>query len=58
MCRINHSCSPSVVWSWVEGNPWAKQVRAVRDIQPEEELCANYIDSFEVDTCTPQKIII
>jgi len=45
--RINHSCSPSVVWSWVEGNPWAKQVRAVRDIQPEEELCANYIDSFE-----------
>ena len=54
MCRINHSCSPSVVWSWVEGNPWAKQVRAVRDIQPEEELCANYIDSFEVGTCTPQ----
>lgn len=45
--RINHSCSPSVVWSWVAGSPQTKQVRAVRDISPGEELCANYIDSFE-----------
>ena len=28
----------------------AKEVRALRDIQPGEELCPNYIDSFEVRT--------
>lgn len=45
--RINHSCSPNVVWSWVAGSPYRKQVRAVRDIPAGEELCANYIDSFQ-----------
>jgi len=45
--RINHSCSPNVVWTWQAGSPYTKQVRAVRNIVPGEEICANYIDSFE-----------
>ena len=47
--RINHSCSPNVIWSWVAGAYNVKEIRAVRDIEPGEELCANYIDSFEVN---------
>ena len=48
--RINHSCSPNVVWSWVaaSGGYEVKEVRAVRRIEAGEELCANYIDSFQV----------
>jgi len=45
--RINHSCSPNVIWSWVSGTYNVKEIRAVRNIDPGEELCANYIDSFE-----------
>jgi len=45
--RINHSCCPNVVWSWVKGSQCTKQVRATRSISAGEELCANYIDSFE-----------
>ena len=47
--RINHSCRPNVVWSWVAGSYSVKEIRAVRDIRAGEELCANYIDSFEVN---------
>ena len=47
MSRINHSCAPCVVWSWVEGQPLAKEVRAVRDIRAGQEITANYIDSYE-----------
>lgn len=47
--RINHSCSPNVIWSWVSGTYNVKEIRAVRNIDPGEELCANYIDSFEVN---------
>ena len=46
--RMNHSCVPSVVWSHKAGAPLTKEVRALRDISPGEELCPNYIDSFEV----------
>ena len=48
--RINHSCSPNVVWSWVaaSGGYEVKEVRAVRRVEAGEELCANYIDSFQV----------
>ena len=48
--RINHSCSPHVVWSWVaaSGGYEVKEVRAVRRVEAGEELCANYIDSFQV----------
>lgn len=45
--RINHSCRPNVVWSWVAGSYNVKEIRAVREIEAGEELCANYIDSFE-----------
>ena len=48
--RMNHSCAPSVVWSYARADLMAKEVRALRDIQPGEELCPNYIDSFEVRT--------
>lgn len=37
-----------MVWSWVAGSYNVKEIRAVREIQAGEELCANYIDSFEV----------
>ena len=46
--RMNHSCAPSVVWSHKAGSPLTKEVRTLRDIRPGEELCPNYIDSFEV----------
>lgn len=50
--RMNHSCAPSVVWSYARADLMAKEVRALRDIQPGEELCPNYIDSFErEETC-------
>ena len=45
---MNHSCSPNVVWSWKARSPYIKEVRAVRDVEAGEELCTNYIDSFEV----------
>mgnify|MGYP001498789177 CR=1 FL=1 len=45
---MNHSCSPNVVWSWQASSPHTKEVRAVRDVEAGEELCTNYIDSFEV----------
>lgn len=48
--RINHSCSPNVVWSWAAASEGyeVKEVRAVRRVEAGEELCANYIDSFQV----------
>ena len=45
--RINHSCRPSLVWSWQAGQPLTKQVRAVRRVPAGEELCACYIDSYQ-----------
>ena len=46
--RMNHSCSPNVVWSFKEKSPLTKEVRALKMIAKDEELVANYIDSFEV----------
>ena len=51
--RMNHSCAPSVVWSHKAGSPLTKKVRTLRDIRPGEELCPNYIDSFEVRGSPP-----
>ena len=45
---MNHSCSPNVVWSFKEKSPLTKEVRALKMIAKDEELVANYIDSFEV----------
>ena len=39
-----------MVWSWVAGSYNVKEIRAVREIEAGEELCANYIDSFEVSS--------
>ena len=45
---MNHSCCPNVVWSYSSENPLLKEVRAVKEIVAGEELCPNYINSFEV----------
>merc|ERR1719158_660767 len=45
--RINHSCVPNAVWSWVDGHSLLKEVRAIRNISTGEEITANYIDSYE-----------
>ena len=44
---MNHSCAANVVWSYKRDNPLTKEVRALTDIAPGEELCPNYIDSFD-----------
>ena len=48
MIRMNHSCCPNVVWSYTEKSPTTKEVRALKIIEKGDELCPNYIDSFEV----------
>jgi len=45
--RMNHSCTANAVWSYQARSPFIKEVRAVRDVASGEELCTNYIDSFE-----------
>lgn len=46
--RINHSCAPNVVWSWLKNDPSKrkKQVRALRRIEEGEEICACYVTPF------------
>jgi len=47
VARINHSCSPNVVWSWKKGKEkFRKEVRALTNISRGQELCTNYIDDF------------
>jgi len=41
--RLNHSCKPNTVWS-MDSEKRTLEVRAVRDIQPGEELTVCYID--------------
>lgn len=51
--RMNHSCAPNVVWSWVASAPYVKEVRTTRAVALGEELCTNYIDSFQATfSCT------
>ncbi|XP_023323657.1 N-lysine methyltransferase SMYD2 [Eurytemora carolleeae] len=45
--RINHSCSPNVVWGYGPNSPLSKEVRALKEIKKGSELEANYIDSWE-----------
>ena len=40
--RINHSCYPNAIWSWVMGDFTRKQVRAVRTIEKDQEILTNY----------------
>jgi len=45
--RINHSCAPNVIWSWVNKDPLRllKQVRVCRTVEPGEELTASYVSN-------------
>jgi len=52
--RINHSCSPNVVWSWKRGNAKRKEVRALKSILEGEEICSNYIDDVETNYNTAE----
>ena len=49
-CRINHSCCPTAVWSYLEGAAKVKEVRAIRDIKEAQEITTNYVDSYEMVT--------
>ena len=42
--RINHSCAPNAVWTWVKGDKSrvVKQVRIVREIKEGEEILVRY----------------
>ena len=44
---INHSCIPNAMWSWVSGDVRRSQVRALRDIQKDEEILGSYYDTTE-----------
>eukprot|EP00439_Symbiodinium_sp_Y106_P041744 s2179_g5.t1 len=44
--RFNHSCSPNAEYLWVEESQ-VEEVRAVRAVQPGEELCVNYFGDAE-----------
>ena len=47
--RINHSCAPNVVWSWLQDDESrsVKQVRVCREIMEGEEILANYCGSTD-----------
>merc|ERR1712001_635590 len=40
--RINHSCSPNVIWNATVENMFCLEVRACRDIEKGDELVASY----------------
>ena len=46
--RINHSCAPNVVWSWILGDKSKveKQMRVVREIKEGEEILVRYWGAF------------
>ena len=39
---INHACVPNTTWSWVMGDFQRQQVRAMMDIEKDEEILASY----------------
>ena len=43
--RINHSCAPNVVWSWLlkDKSRSVKQLRVIREIKEGEEILASYL---------------
>merc|ERR1712179_428053 len=49
IARINHSCSPNVVWGDTSGSSVVKEVRVTRRIQSGEEICANYLDDVNTN---------
>ena len=49
--RFNHSCKPNLVWS----GEASKEVRALRTVDPGEELCVSYILSYGQQFLTSQE---
>jgi len=47
--KINHSCSPNVIWTWIkeDSSKSIKQVRVIRDIKEGEEIVASYLSTNE-----------
>jgi len=47
--KINHSCSPNVIWTWIkeDSSKSIKQVRVIRDIKAGEEIVASYLMKSE-----------
>ena len=45
VCRINHSCAPNAVWTWLakDRSKRTKEIRACRRIDKGEEVCFSYI---------------
>ena len=58
--RMNHSCMANVVWSHTRDCPLTKEVRTLRQVAPGEELCPNYIDSFDntFSSCADRKALL
>ena len=54
--RLNHSCSPNVVWSYKRSNMIMKEVRALRDIDVGEELSATYLGNNVFATSSERRI--
>ena len=46
---INHSCNPNVFWTWVMGDFKRKQVRALKMIEKDEEISANYWECEDIN---------
>ena len=45
--RVNHSCVPNTVWSWVMGDFRKHQVRAIMTIEKNEEILVTYWEQPE-----------
>jgi len=47
--RINHSCVPNVVWSWIQSDTKRaiKQVRVIREICEGDEILASYCEATD-----------
>jgi len=47
--KINHSCSPNVIWTWIkeDSTKSIKQVRVIRDIKAGEEIVTSYLMTNE-----------
>ena len=45
--RVNHSCVPNTVWSWVMGDFRKHQVRAIMTIEKNEEILITYWEQPE-----------
>ena len=42
MSRVNHSCTPNVVWTWIQEDTNVTQMRVCRKIKEGEEILADY----------------